>query len=219
MKARTFLAAATLVPGLFLAQSSNTLAVAVVDFDRVVASTPDGKEAITKLKTFGDEQTTAIGKKVKEAEEIESQLRSQERVLSESTRTALARNLDAARTSIETMQQEAQQKFDQMQQQLLGPVEKKAMTAVRTYADERGVKIVFDAGRLGDALLYAHDTADITTEMIRRIAANDQTPGRNLDASERFQQQLPHRKYIDVDFLKAHPSPVTSLVQLARNAN
>jgi len=220
VKTRAFLAIATLIPGFFLMQSSGALAVAVVDFDRIVASTSDGKEAIKKLQTFGDEQTTAIEKKVREAEEMESRMRSQERVLSESARTELTHNLDAARTAIDTMQQEAQRKFSQMQQELLGPVEKKAATAVSAYASERGVKIVFDAARLSDALVYVHDTADITTEMIRRIAANEQNPGRILDASERLQQQLLHRTFIDIEFLNAaHTSPATSLARLARTAN
>jgi hypothetical protein len=115
------------------------------------------------------------------------------------------------------MQQDAQQKFSQMQQELLGPVEKKAVTAVSAYATERGVRMVFDSARLGDALLYVHDTADITTELIRRIAANEQNPGRNLDASERFEQQLLHRKFMELDFGKAsHASPSASMVQSAR---
>ena len=219
MRTRGFWAIATLVPGLFLMQSSGTMAVAVVDFDRAVASMPEGKEAMTKLKTFGDEQTTAIQKKVKEANDLEDRLRSQQRVLSAEARDQMTRELDTARTAVETMQAEAQKKFSEMQTQLLGPVEQKTAAAVSAYAAERGVKIVFDASRLGDALVYAHDTADITTEIIRRIAANQDKPGRTLDASERFQQQLQHRKFIDPGFLKGAVTPaLTAPAQVERNA-
>src|SRR5262245_41148668 len=125
MKMRTLFAAATLIPGVFLMQTSGSLAVAVVDFDRAVASTPDGKEALTKLKTFGDEQTSAIQKKAKEANDLQDKLRLQDRVLSAETRTQMTRELETARTAVETMQDEAQKKFTEMQQQLLGPIEQK----------------------------------------------------------------------------------------------
>jgi len=37
---------------------------------------------------------------------------------------------------------------------------------------EHGVKIVLDSSALQGGLLYVHDTADITTEIIRRIASD-----------------------------------------------
>jgi len=62
------------------------------------------------------------------------------------------------------MEQNAQDKFDQMEEQLLRPVQLKAATAVRGYATEHGLKIVLDSSVLQDGLFYVHDTADITSE-------------------------------------------------------
>ena len=220
MKARAFWAVATLVPGIFLMQANGTMAVAVIDLDRAVAATPEGKEAITKLTTFGNEQRTAIQNKVKEADDLENRLRTQDRVLSETARAEMVRNLDATRTTIQTMQDEAQNKFTQLQKQLLGPVEQKTATAVSAYAAERGLKIVFDASSLGNALVYVHDTADITTEIIRRIAANEQKPGSPLNASERLQQQLLRRKWMDIDFMKdVRSRSSSSTIQISQNGN
>src|SRR5262249_24694352 len=98
MGTKAFFAVATLVPGLFLMQSTGGLAVGLVNFDRAVASTPAGKDALTKLKTFGDEQTSAIEKKAKEANDLQHRLRSQDRVLSAEARSQMTRELETART-------------------------------------------------------------------------------------------------------------------------
>ena len=42
--------------------------------------------------------------------------------------------------------------------------------AVTAYAAEHSLKIVLDASVLQSGIVYFHDTADITTEIIRRIA-------------------------------------------------
>ena len=97
MKGRALLAIAAVIPGMFLVQTSGGTTVAVVDFRRAVEETPEGKSAITKLTTFGTEQEAAIKQKVKEAEDLDSQIRAQNGVRSDVTRAQLQRDLDAAR--------------------------------------------------------------------------------------------------------------------------
>ena len=82
-----------------------------------------------------------------------------------------------------------------MQQQLIAPIEQKTAMAVSAYAAEHGVKIVLDAATLQGGLVYVHDTADITTEIIRRIASDLQKPGQ-LDASLRSERVL-NRKWLN----------------------
>jgi Skp family chaperone for outer membrane proteins len=198
MKASVLLAVVTLVPGMFLMQASGVSPVMVVDFDRAVASTPEGKDAITKLNAFGTEQRAAIDKKIKEAQEIENRLQSQGQVLSAAARTNLTRDLEAARSEIQTMGESAEKKMIEMQQQLLVPVEQKTRMAVSAYAAENSVKIVLDASTLQNGLLYVNDTADITTEIIRRIAT-DIRQGNRLDASLRSKERLLSRTWMNFD--------------------
>jgi Skp family chaperone for outer membrane proteins len=172
MKTTLFLTIVTLVPGLFLMQASGNSSVAVVDFERAVTEVPGGRAAIEKLNTFSNEQMTAITKKQQEAEALASRLRTQDRALSEATRTQLNNDLRTAEASLQTMTDDAQKKLAEMRQQLLAPVEQKTAMAVSAYANEHSVKIVLDASALQSGLLYVHDTADITTEIIRRIATD-----------------------------------------------
>jgi Skp family chaperone for outer membrane proteins len=225
MKIRAMIAVASMVPGMFLMQASGGTSVAVVDFQRAIAETPEGKSAITKLTTFETEQRTAIGQKIKEADDLEAQIRAQNGVLSEAARNQKAQDLDAARANIQTMGQDAQDKFGKMQEQLLGPVQVKTATAVRNYASEHGLKIVLDASVLQDGLFYVHDTADITSEIIRRIASDlNKSENQNAALIETPQEKILHRTWSGVNF--AHPAaspvplfPVLSPIKLARNTN
>src|SRR5437667_10035884 len=99
MKTTLFAVAATLVPGIFLMQASGGSTVAVIDFERAVNDAPGGKDAITKISTYRNEQLTAITAKQKEAEDIENRLRLQERTLSEAARTQLTQKLKTKRKS------------------------------------------------------------------------------------------------------------------------
>ena len=182
MKTTLLLAVATLVPGLFLMQAGGSSSVAVIDFERAVSEAPGGKDTLNKLNAFRNEQATAIEKKQKEADDLANRLRTQGPALSEPTRTQLTKDLQTAQTSVQTMADEAQKRLAQMQQELLVPIEQKTAMAVSAYANEHSIKIVFDASALQNGLVYVHDTADITTEIIRRIAS-DLQKHRDLNAS------------------------------------
>jgi Skp family chaperone for outer membrane proteins len=223
MKVRALFAIAAVIPGMFLVQASGGTTVAVVDFRRAVAETPDGKTAITKLTAFGAEQETAIKQKIKDADELENQIRTQTGLRSDAARAQMQRDLDAARANIQTMGEDAQNKFDQMQDQLLRPVQLRTATAVRGYATEHGLKIVLDASVLQDGLFYVHDTADITSEIIRRIASDLNRPAeQHASLVETPQEKILHRTWNGVNFAQQIPPqapmfPILSPIRIARN--
>ncbi|HLH31702.1 MAG TPA: OmpH family outer membrane protein, partial [Terriglobia bacterium] len=125
-----------------------------------------------KLNTFANDQRAAIAKKQQEADDLANRLRTQDRALSEAARNQLNKDLQTAETSMQTMADDAQKKLAQMRVELLAPIEQKTAMAVSSYANEHSVKIVLDASALQSGLVYVHDTADITTEIIRRIATD-----------------------------------------------
>lgn len=220
MNGRVLFGMVTIVPAVFLLQASGSPSVAVINFDRVVAEAPGGRDAITKLNAFSSEQRTAIDKKQKEAQDIQDRLVAQDRVLSETARAQLIRDLDAAQTSIQTMGEDAQKKITQMEQDLLGPVQQKAATAVRTYALEHSLKIILDASTLHDGLVYVHDTADITSEIIRRTALNMEgpTPEDKLAQSPigRIRMNRPWAEFQIPRTIAEVPDPDSSLVLAKR---
>jgi len=206
---KALMAVAAFVPGMFLVQASGGTAVAVVDFHRAVAETPEGKTAISKLTTFGQEQQTAIEQKVKEATDLENRIRTQEGARSEAALTQMNRDLATARATIQTMEQDAQTRFDKMGDELLGPIQTKAATAIRSYAAERGYKIVLDASVLQEGLFYVHDTADITSEIVRRIASDlNSSDSKLAEKVPTFEERLIRRTWVRANFLSPSASQI-----------
>jgi Skp family chaperone for outer membrane proteins len=195
MKSTLLFAIAATIPGVFLMQSTGSSSVAVIDFDRAVAETTAGADAIKQLNAFETEQSAEIQKKQKEAEDLQNKLRVQDRALSDAARNELTKSLQEAQSAVQTMSKDAQQKIQQKAEQLLVPVQQKTMDAVRTYAAQNSVKIVLDAAVLQNGLLYVHDTADITTEIIRRIGANIENPQPQKDAAARFIEQFRNKPW------------------------
>jgi Skp family chaperone for outer membrane proteins len=81
MKTTLFVVLSALLPGIFLMQANGGPTVAVIDFERAVSEASGGKDAITKITTFQNEQLAAITSKQKEAADFENRLRVQSRAM------------------------------------------------------------------------------------------------------------------------------------------
>jgi Skp family chaperone for outer membrane proteins len=202
MKLTALVTILTLAPGVLLMQATGSSNVAVIDFDRAVSEAPGAKDAIDKLNAFRNEQAAALEKREKENVDLANRLRTQGLALSEPAREKLTKELQAAETTLQTMADEAQRRMIQMRQELLAPIEQKTAMAVAAYANERSVKIVLDASVLQNGLVFVHDTADITTEIIRRIALNLQNDNR-LNAS--VPEEELRRNWLDFTFPAGQP--------------
>jgi Skp family chaperone for outer membrane proteins len=197
-------------------QANGGSSVAVVDFERAVSEAPGGKDALDKLNAFRSEQMNAITKKQQEADDLANKLRTQDRVLSEASRTQIGKDLETAQTSVQKMADEAQKKLTQMQQELLTPVEQKTAMAISAYANEHSVKIVLDASTLQNGLVYVNDTADITTEIIRRIASDLEN---HREHASVLDDKFLNRNWLKSDLQNDHAGTLqrhTELSELAR---
>lgn len=204
MKSTILLAMTALVPGLFLMQANGGSPVAVIDFERAVSEAPGAKEALDKLNTFANDQRTAIAKKQQEADDLANKLRIQDRGLSDAARNQLNKDLQTAEASLQTSADDAEKKLGQMRQELLAPIEQKTAMAVSAYATEHSVKIVLDASALQAGLVYVHDTADITTEIIRRIATDLENHREHASLQN---DKFLKRNWLALDLRQSAPAP------------
>jgi hypothetical protein len=92
-----------------------------------------------------------------------------------------------------------------MRQQLLAPVEQKTAMAISAYANEHSVKIVLDSSALQGSLVYVHDTADITTEIIRRIATDLENPSQHASLQS---EQFLNRAWLNTDLQRSQSAVV-----------
>jgi Skp family chaperone for outer membrane proteins len=67
---------------------------------------------------------------------------------------------------LQTKQQQAQAAFQQRQQETQGPITAQVGKELRAFAKDRNVSMLFDASKLGDALLDAKVELDLTPDFI-----------------------------------------------------
>lgn len=163
------LMAVILIPVMALAQGPAK--IGVVDFERAVVESVEGKKAAEKFNLKFEERRQEIEKKQKEFEQLENRLRTQDRALSDAAKTDLSRDIDRRRTELTRLNEDAQKELGTYREELLGPIAAIANKIINAYAVEQGYSIIVDLSNPQNNVVYANDLADITTELIRRIDA------------------------------------------------
>ncbi len=79
----------------------------------------------------------------------------------------------ALQQELQQKQQAAQQAFAKRQQETQGPVSAELGKAIRAFAQERDITMIFDLAKLGDALLDAKPEADLTADFIAYFNAKN----------------------------------------------
>jgi outer membrane protein len=159
-----------LTPGSLLAQK-----IAVINFDRVVAESADGRAAGVELQAYFDELSSNLQQQQTDLNELQEQLATQERVLSPTALAQLNRNIQAAQTRLTRDTEDADMEMQAKQDELLLPVFEKAQAVFEQYAQEQDFTMIFNAAAPQSGLVYAANSIDITNEIIRRMDAASQT--------------------------------------------
>jgi len=145
--------------------------VAIVDVERAVALSAEGKKAQEKLKAEYDAKSQVIQQKQKEIDSDQNRLKTQERVLSDSAKAELTRNIQRKQTDLERMTQDAQTEIQQLQQDLFRPILQAARTVINSYSAEKGFTILIDVSLPESNVVWWNKANDITDEVVKLIDA------------------------------------------------
>jgi Skp family chaperone for outer membrane proteins len=115
-----------------------------------------------ELKPFADELQQMGDRYQKLAAEIEIARKANDKAAINS-KTAQA---DTLRKSIEAKRREAQAAAEKRMSELTGPIYKDVYTALKAYAAQRGVGILLDGPKMGDALMLVSPEMDLTLPFI-----------------------------------------------------
>ena len=159
-----------LTPGSLLAQR-----VAVINFDRVVAESVDGRVAGAELEEYFNELSTELETMQADLAEMENRLATQERVLSATALGNLNRDIQNTQTRLTRASEDAELDMSARNDQLLLPVFEKAQVIFQEYADEQQYTLIFNIAAQQSGLIYAAPSIDITNEIIRRMDAAAET--------------------------------------------
>ncbi len=164
-----------LAPTIVLAQS--TPKIAVVDFERAVVESVEGKKASAQFNAKVEEHRAKIEAKQKELEDIQARLSTQQRALSETAIADLNRNLQRGQTDLTRMNEDAQRELDGYRNELLRPISEAAGRLLEAFSAEQSYTMIFDLSNPQTNIVYVSDALNITAEITRRIdAALTQAP-------------------------------------------
>src|SRR5205814_2029606 len=117
-----------------------------------------------------------IEKKQKELDDKQNQLKTQDRVLSETAKAELTRDIERRNTDLTRASEDAQKELDSLRQELLGPVVSVARRVLDALASEKGYDTILDSSAPQNNIIFVDKRIDITDELIKRIDALQPAP-------------------------------------------
>ena len=175
-----------LAAGMFLPRNSQAqdLKIAVVDIENLTLNSDEGKAANEKLKKHYDEISVIMQRFQKEIDDKETQLKTQDRVMSATSKATLSRDIEDKKLAFDRKNQDYQKEMSDMQSELLDPVAAKAQTMLQIYIKEKGFSLVMDLSTDKGNIVWANPANDVTQDVKKRLDDEyKQAPGAAAPAS------------------------------------
>lgn len=163
------------LPLVALAQAGASFKIGVIDFARAIASSAEGKAAISDFQKKVDTKKDELARKNSELEQLQKQLNDQSRTLNDDSRAALSKNIDAKTTDLQRAQQDAQKEFSELQGEIYNRIGGKIFPVIQQYAKDNGLTVVIDTSQQGNQLIYADPATDITEEIVKKFDSQPST--------------------------------------------
>ncbi len=148
--------------------------VGVVDFERAVVESVEGKKSSEKFNAQLQAKQTDIEKKKKELDDQQKKLQNGARTLSDPAKADIQRDIDRRTTELQRINEDAQKELQAMRDELLRPIAERATAILNAMAAEQSYTMVIDVSNPENNVVWFNPKNDITPDLIRRIDA--QTP-------------------------------------------
>ena len=158
------------------AQNATPTKVGIIDIQRAVTSTDEGKRSLEALAKKYEPRQAALQKQRAEIEELAKQLRASNKA-TDDARSALLKNLEQKQITLRHDAESAQVDYQAEQREIVGRVLKKMAPIVDKYAKDNGYTMIFDAQfwPQGPLLWASAAAADVTAAVVS--AYNAQVTG------------------------------------------
>jgi outer membrane protein len=150
-------------PGGGFAQDK-ALKVAVINISEAIVRSNDGQEALKQIQTRFAPREGDLQRQQREIADLQNQLRTQERTLSEEARARLARSIDDKTRVLNRAAEDAQAEFQQAQQDVGAEISRKMMGVIEEYIRTSGFTLVLDSSQM--PVLYVEPSIVITDQII-----------------------------------------------------
>src|SRR5437870_9877792 len=153
---------------------SQTSRIAVVDFEKAVVESVEGKKSSEKFNATLQSKQADAEKRQKELEDAQKKLQTQERTLSETAKANLQKDIDRRTTELKRFNEDSQKELQSLRDELLRPIAERASAILNAIAAEQGYTVIVDISNPQNNVVWFNPKNDITEELTRRIDA--QTP-------------------------------------------
>ena len=161
------IAASWLLPNALLAQEAK---IGVVDMERAVVQSNEGKKAETNFTAKLEQYRKDIETRQKHIEDQQNKLKTQDRVLNDAAKAEITRDVEKTQTELKRTQEDAQKELDALRSDLMRPIAQVAEAVVQNYAQEHGFTLIIDRSNpQNNSILFVHPKADITDEIIKLV--------------------------------------------------
>lgn len=161
-----------LVSALAMPASAQGLKIGVVNIPALMERSPQTKAAMDALQEeFAPRQREFLAKQ-KEYEELAAKVQKDVAVMGETERRNAEKNLRDLQREVTRLQTEFREDLNLRQNEELGLLQRSLLKEVQDYAAEEGYDLV-----VGDGVLFASNTVNITEQVLRAVEANFQATG------------------------------------------
>jgi outer membrane protein len=150
--------------------------IAVVDFERAVVESRDGKQSSEKFNATLQAKQADIEKRQKDLDEAEKKLQNGARTLSDTAKADLQKDIDRKTTELKRINEDAQKDLQLLRDELLRPIAERATALLNAMADEQGYTVVIDVSNPENSVLWVNPKNDISAELIKRLDAQAPQP-------------------------------------------
>jgi outer membrane protein len=147
--------------------AASGLRVGVINFQFAMASTQEGKKAIEDLQARFSPRQNEVQKLADEIRDLENQLRTQERTLSQDAQAQLLRQAEAKRKALTRAQQDLQDDVQAARDEHIATISQKMEQVVNRYAQEKQLNLILNYGDGTNTVIFATPTVDITQDVIK----------------------------------------------------
>jgi outer membrane protein len=141
---------------------------AVIDFEAAIFDSDPGKAAVKSIDDGLKDVKDKFEKLQKEVTDLQEKLKVAK---TDAEKSSINRDIEAKATDAKRLQEDGQRVSEELQTRYLPPVAELVRKMVDEYAKENNLAVVIDPTTDGGGIVFAAKTADITTEVVRRVNA------------------------------------------------
>lgn len=150
-------------------QGQEMVKVGVIQIDRAIAESEEGKSAMADLQKKGQARQEELAKQQKEIQDLQGQIQRQGATLNQEAQAALGRNLQSKQIALQRANEDFQREFNQLQQDIISRIGAMILAEVQKYASENNFYLILNSSSQNSQVLFNDNSVDITSDIIKRF--------------------------------------------------